>query len=87
MTGTVNIKSSSDSSERVSTIEEDRAVLWEEYHSSQAGPRSGNTSGWNNPEVDSILTEMRGVFDPQKRVELSHDIVQTARATGISLGD
>jgi peptide/nickel transport system substrate-binding protein len=46
--------------------------LYEEYHSSQVGPRAGNDPGWKNEEVDQLLAKMREEFDDEKRAEMFH---------------
>jgi peptide/nickel transport system substrate-binding protein len=45
---------------------------YETFHSSQAGERGQNRSGWSNPQADKLLEEMRREFDPAKRAELFH---------------
>jgi peptide/nickel transport system substrate-binding protein len=47
---------------------------FEDYHSSQAGPRLGNTSGLSLPEVDRLLEELRGERDRDRRATLSHEL-------------
>lgn len=45
---------------------------FEEFHSSQVGPRAGNAWGWKNAEVDKLLEAMREEFDAEKRAKLHH---------------
>ena len=47
--------------------------LYEDFHSSQAVERGGNYSGWNRPQVDRLLEEMRGEFDDVKRAAMFHE--------------
>jgi peptide/nickel transport system substrate-binding protein len=46
--------------------------LYEDFHSTQTGPREGNETGWTNPEVDRLLEAMREEFDDGKRAEMFH---------------
>ena len=47
---------------------------YEEFHSSQAGPRAGNYAGWANADVDRLLEAMRAEFDDDKRAEMFHQL-------------
>jgi peptide/nickel transport system substrate-binding protein len=45
---------------------------YEEFHSSQIGPRAENYAGWVNPEVDRLVEAMREEFDDARRAEMFH---------------
>jgi peptide/nickel transport system substrate-binding protein len=45
---------------------------YEMFHSSQAGERAGNFSGWIHPEVDRLVEAMQEEFDDAKRAEMFH---------------
>ncbi|MDG1480607.1 MAG: ABC transporter substrate-binding protein [Myxococcota bacterium] len=46
---------------------------YDSYHSSQDIPRGGNSAGWHNDRVDTLLTDMRQEFDETKRNEMFHE--------------
>ncbi|MCE9636260.1 MAG: hypothetical protein K8T90_11210 [Planctomycetes bacterium] len=46
---------------------------FESYHSSGDVPNGGNTTGWRDPRVDTLLQSMREEFDDAKRTEMFHE--------------
>lgn len=47
---------------------------YDNFHSSQSGPRQGNHCGWVNERADEIMELMRDEFDDEKRAALFHEL-------------
>ncbi len=45
---------------------------YDEHHSSTDRPRGGNSPGWRNDEVDTLVEAMRLEFDAEKRIAMFH---------------
>ncbi|HET7539365.1 MAG TPA: peptide-binding protein [Polyangiaceae bacterium] len=52
-------------------INPDKYQLW---HSSQSGPFQLNFSGYKNPRVDELITQIREEYEFDKQVELTHQV-------------